>query len=175
MHRPEENAIVHRQSHAAEDEWGGRVCAENPNPDVTVEIAARLHHLVHLRHLVYCMAEDLGFSAADATQLEMCVDEACSNSIRAIQDKEGENAKTKVRIDFHFQSNGICITIYDNGSDFSNFFENAEVLTEIFDCKRRRGYGLQIIKTFMDEVRYVHTPEVGNRLRLTKYLPKRSI
>ena len=140
-------------------------------PEIAIEFTAHPEFLVIVRHMVGCLAEHAGFSAEDAMQLVLCVDEACSNSIQAIQEKEGSRPKTKVRLVIQNQPTCICFSVHDSGSDFTHHFEKAVALPEGMECAKKRGYGLQIIKTFMDEVHYVHHPEAGNHLRLTKYLP----
>ena len=139
--------------------------------EIAIEFTAQPNMLVVVRQLVNCMAEHGGFSANDAMQLELCVDEACSNSIRAILEKEGPSPVTKVRVEFKLQTTRLCISVHDSGNDFTHHFQKAVAISDNCDMTKRRGYGLQIIKTFMDEVHYVHEPEVGNRLHLTKYLP----
>ncbi|MEW6234799.1 MAG: hypothetical protein AB1656_05375 [Candidatus Omnitrophota bacterium] len=62
------------------------------------------------------------------------------------------------------------LAINDGGSDFSKEFAMAVAFHENTDRTRRRGYGLQIIKTFVDEAHHVYEPNLGNKLILTKNL-----
>lgn len=120
--------------------------------------------------MVNSLSNDLGFSEQDAMQLEMAVDEACANSIASIQEKEGDTPETKVRLEISVQQHCLRLAIVDSGNNFREQYEKAVPFHEETDRTRERGYGLQIIKTFMDEVHYIHDPNYGNKLILTKYL-----
>ncbi len=139
------------------------------NSGIAIEIDACPQYLVVVRHVVNCLAHHLGLPEKDALQLEICVDEACANSIQAIRDMEGKNPLTKIRLEVDVCSECLRINILDKGKDFSNSFRRAVPLSDITDRTRRRGYGLQIIKTLMDDVQYQYEPELGNSLQLVKY------
>ena len=139
-------------------------------PDFTIEFVPKANYLVLLRQLMNFLAEYLGFDENEALQLEMCLDEACSNSINAIE--ETGDCSQKIRIEIEIGETSLRIVVIDAGKNFSHHFEKACPLTEDTDLTMRRGYGLKIIKTFMDEVQYIHHPGVGNQLHLTKYLSK---
>ncbi|MEW6236812.1 MAG: ATP-binding protein [Candidatus Omnitrophota bacterium] len=142
------------------------------NADISIEISAHLQYLALVRSFANCLAKHLNLAAEEAVQLEMCLDEACANSIEAIREVEGEHPRTKVRIDVEIKNDHFRITIHDNGKDFSRNFAEALPLCPSSDRTRTRGYGLQIIKTLMDEVHYVHDPQAGNRLHLVKFFAR---
>lgn len=144
-------------------------------PDIAIEIAPNEQYLVILRQLMKCLAEYFGLDCADTAKLEMCVDEACANSINAIQQHALEGRDQKVRIELDIQESCICVIVQDPGDNFSHHFDKASPFGESCDRTRRRGYGLKIIKTFMDEVHYFHDPKSGNQLRLKKFLTKEEI
>ncbi len=139
-------------------------------PDFSIEVTPRLSNLVLIRKIVNSLTADLGVSEEHALQLEMAVDEACSNSIVSIREKEGETSITRVRIEISVQEHCLRLAIVDSGNNFREQYERALPFHEGTDRTRDRGYGLQIIKTFMDEVDYIHDPAFGNKLILTKYL-----
>lgn len=139
-------------------------------PDIAIEIAPNARNLAIVRHFICSLAFDLKLSNEEALQLEMCVDEACSNSIEGIRKREGKEASSFVRIEISIKANAIHLVIRDCGYDFSNAFDKASPLHDFSDRTRKRGYGLQIIKTFMDVVDYMYDPEFGNILHLVKYI-----
>lgn len=139
-------------------------------PDISIEVTPRLTNLVLIRKIVNSLAEDLGLSEKHASQLEMAVDEACANSIASIQEKEGDPPETKIRLEISVREHCLRLAIVDLGNCFEEQYKNAVPFHEGTDRTRKRGYGLQIIKTFMDEVHYIHDPNRGNKLILTKYL-----
>lgn len=138
-------------------------------PDIAIEIAPNARNLSIVRHFIGSLAYDLRFSNEEALQLEMCVDEACANSIEGINKRDGIHSGGCVRIELIVKQDAIHIIIKDGGRDFSQALKKASPLHDFSDRTRRRGYGLQIIKTFMDVVDYVHDPQTGNRLQLVKY------
>ncbi len=142
-------------------------------PDIGIEITANPDMLVLIRGFANCLAEQLNLSPSDALKLELCVDEACSNSIQAIRRIEGNQPCTKVRIEVEINPDTLRIIISDGGENFNHFFQNADPLCPHTDRTKTRGYGLKIIKTFMDEVIYDHDPDLGNRLYLIKFITKR--
>ena len=135
-----------------------------------IAIDAQPQILVVVRHFVSSLAQDLKLSPEEALQLELCVDEAGANSIQGTNEANGEDSNQLVRIEFKIEPDALHIDVIDFGEDFSHFLDRATPLTEFTDRTRKRGYGLQIIKTFMDEVSYQHDPQAGNRLHLIKYL-----
>lgn len=137
--------------------------------ELSIEINAHAQFLTVIRAFIGCLSKEMHFSPEESFQLEMCVDEACANSISAIQENEGTNPASKLRLDIQINSTYMQITIHDSGSDFSHHFHKAIPLSEKSDRTRMRGYGLQIIKTFMDDVQYVRDPQAGNQLHLIKY------
>ncbi|MGC9326726.1 MAG: ATP-binding protein, partial [Candidatus Hinthialibacter sp.] len=125
-------------------------------PDIAIEIAPNARNLSIVRHFIGSLAYDLRFSSEEALQLEMCVDEACANSIEGINNRDGNLSSSCVRIELIIKKDAIHIVIKDRGSDFSQALSKASPLHDFSDRTRQRGYGLQIIKTFMDVVDYVH-------------------
>lgn len=140
------------------------------NPDIVLEIKPSLANLAIIRNIINSVSECLGMSCEDTLQFEMAVDEACANSIASILEKEGDTPASFARLQIGIDAHRVCVQVLDTGDCFKEHYENAAPFDDSTDRNRRRGYGLQIIKTFMDEVDYIHEPGTGNRLVLTKYL-----
>ncbi|MDP8244696.1 MAG: ATP-binding protein [Candidatus Hinthialibacter antarcticus] len=138
--------------------------------DLALEINANSRWLHLVREFVNLFAQNLNLSQEDALQLEMCVDEACANSINAVEKMHADPEKCKVRIEVLIANGSIHITVVDCGADFSDPFHRALPMTGLTDRTRKRGYGLQIIKTLMDEVQYERDAKAFNRLHLIKFL-----
>lgn len=143
-------------------------------PDMILEIAPNAHDLVLVRKMIESVTREIGLKEKEALPIVMAVDEACSNSIYGIKEKEGEQPSSKVRVEVAVRDHCLRIAIKDTGKNYAEFFEKAIPFHPGTDRTRNRGYGLQIIKTFMDEVHYFHEPEIGNQLILTKYLESAS-
>ncbi|MFH1742748.1 MAG: ATP-binding protein [bacterium] len=143
----------------------------NEGPQVVrMELPASTHYLVLVRQFISSLAHQVGFIGSDVAKIELALDEACSNSIRAIRKAEGNNPTTRLQLEIECDTQSIAISVWDNGSDFSQHFENQTPLEARIGNMQTSGYGLQIIKTCMDQVIYKHLPGTGNLLRLVKYV-----
>ena len=124
----------------------------------------------------------LGLDEACAGELELCITEAATNSIR--HSYHGEPGHT-VTIELTVQPNQLCIEVSDNGTPMP-----AEQVHQLQDDKlslefqpddrkllAEGGRGLRIIRRLMDEVSYSRVGN-NNRMIMIKYLityPMRSI
>jgi serine/threonine-protein kinase RsbW len=113
------------------------------------------------------------FSPADAYNMELCVVEAVTNSIK--HSYGGEKGK-EINVIFSLSSEHLTIDVCDYGIVMdSNVLENADL--KYPDRKRAdvehiadSGRGIGIMKTLMDNVTYASGKE-GNCLTLTKNIP----
>ena len=90
--------------------------------------------------------------------LELVSSEALTNAIR-----HGARGEVPISLGYSLDANGITITVTDHGSGFD---PEAVALPE-FDQLPEGGYGVYIMKSIMDDVRYEKSP-AGNTLILTK-------
>jgi anti-sigma regulatory factor (Ser/Thr protein kinase) len=137
---------------------------------IRIEIPASTHYLVLVRQFISSLAHEIGFMSGDVAKIELALDEACSNSIRAIREVEGDCPRTRLQLQVETDKRRLAITVRDNGNDFSHHFNSEIALDDLVGNMRTSGYGLRIIKTCMDEVLYEHQPGLGNLLRLVKYV-----
>jgi serine/threonine-protein kinase RsbW len=96
--------------------------------------------------------------------MELCISEACTNAIRH---SEGLEQEAYTSVHFHLFIDRVVIQIGDEGEGF--------VLEDVpapdLNTHPERGYGLYIIKSIMDEVRYVRADK-GNYLEMIKFFDK---
>ncbi len=137
---------------------------------IVIEIPARLDYLVLVRHFICSYAQHVGFDLENVNKIELALDEACANSIRAIQQCEGGAPETLLRLEITQTPNAMSIIVIDNGQCFVEDFERRVSIQDMVKNFKTCGYGLQIIKSCMDDVQYEHLPQEGNRLSLTKFL-----
>ena len=90
--------------------------------------------------------------------LALVSSEALTNAIR-----HGEYAGRPVRLSYSIDSQTIVITVTDHGSGF----DPEAVALPDFEESPQGGYGIYIIKSIMDYMRYERTAD-GNNLILTK-------
>ena len=142
---------------------------------IRVDLPVSTHYLVLVRQFISSLAQQVGFLPSDIAKIELALDEACANSIRAIREPEGERPKTQLRLDIQADEECLTITVHDNGDDFSSEFDSETPMQALVGSMRTSGYGLRIIKTCMDEVVYSHKPGKGNTLRLVKYVNRQNM
>lgn len=90
--------------------------------------------------------------------LALVSSEALTNALR-----HGEHSGAQIRLAYTLYSDRIVITITDHGAGFD---PDAVDLPDFEECPEG-GYGIYIMKTIMDDMRYEKTTD-GNNLILTK-------
>ncbi len=90
--------------------------------------------------------------------LTLVSSEALTNGLR-----HGERSGAQIRLAYTLNPYGIVITITDHGVGFD---PDAVELPDFEECPEG-GYGIYIMKTIMDDMRYEKTAD-GNNLILTK-------
>jgi serine/threonine-protein kinase RsbW len=132
--------------------------------------------LAHIRDVVGDLARKIGFDEDEAAKIEMAVDEACSNVVKHAYspDKEWywEHRDPEIRLDIRTEGNRLVVEINDHGQgfDFANY-RPVDIEDRLREMKRG-GYGIFIMRNFMDEVQYNSNDQTGNTLRMVKYLKK---
>lgn len=134
------------------------------------------NYLPYIRAIISDLAKKVGFPEEEVAKIEMAVDEACSNVVKHAyaRDKEWcwQHRDPEIRIDIRTEHGRLVIEINDHGQrfDFANY--RAVDVTERLEKMSTNGYGIGIMRNFMDEVQYSSNNETGNTLRLVKYLKK---
>jgi len=105
----------------------------------------------------------------------MSVDEACANVVEhAYNRRRNWILKDNPQIQLHIstEKDRLIIQIQDHGQRFDFATYRPANIAERIRAMRKGGYGIAIMRQFMDEVEYKSDPETGNTLRLVKYLKK---
>jgi serine/threonine-protein kinase RsbW len=128
-----------------------------------------------IRAIISDLAHQLGFPEDEVAKIEMAVDEACSNVLEHAyaSDKDWSwNRDPKLRLEIHHALDRITILIRDHGQrfDFSDY-RPTDILERVL-AMHPGGYGVAIMRQFMDEVHYSSNDAEGNTLRMVKYLKK---
>jgi len=129
-------------------------------------------YLGAIRQAVLHTCSQAGLSDDKAAQLEMAVDEACSNIIEhsygAQRSPVVQAEDEGIRINLIRAPDRIVVEIYDRGEGFDLDESPGVQLEDYLGEHRKRGLGLYIIRCFVDEVDYQRGTAQGNCLRLTK-------
>jgi anti-sigma regulatory factor (Ser/Thr protein kinase) len=118
-----------------------------------------------LRAAVQQMCGLAGFAKLDCSKITLAVDEACTNVIKhAYHSRPG----LPIVVTCAIQETTLEITVQDQGepADIPNI--KPRPLDEI----RPGGLGVFIIRSVMDQVSYSNLPDIGNRLVMSKILPR---
>ena len=133
-------------------------------------------YLSYIRTLVGDLARKVGFPEDDVAKIEMAVDEACSNVVKhAYSPKKKwcwQHRHPEIRLNVRVVSNQLIIEINDHGQNFDFTAYRPDSIDERLKAMRTDGYGISIMRQFMDEVAYNSNNTTGNTLRLVKYLQK---
>ena len=125
----------------------------------------RFSSLAKIGRLVRRAAKEAGLNDKSAYDVELAVDEACTN---IIEHGYGGEGKGRIECTCLKTEGGLSVTLRDWGSPF----EPGHVARPRRDVPlsklRSRGAGLDLIKAAIDKVRYAQDPRGGNVLTLIK-------
>jgi serine/threonine-protein kinase RsbW len=132
--------------------------------------------LRHIRSVITDLARQVGFPEDEVAKIEMAVDEACTNIVEHAyetkRDWAWKHQNPEIRLTIHTEADRLVIQINDNGRRFDFASYRPVNLLERIRSMRSGGYGIAIMRKFMDEVEYKSDAVTGNTLRLVKHLKK---
>jgi len=138
----------------------------------TVTCPADKTHLGMLRRFVVGVAEEAGFTGEALYQIEMAVDEACSNAMVHAYGASAPAPQAVIELHLSLDPEALSVEVRDRGQGgLSGEAACREALEAYHDPAREHycGLGLLIVKQFMDEVRVASPPEKGTRVTMRKY------
>lgn len=126
-----------------------------------------------IRAMVTQAATRCGFVPEEIAKIEMAVDEACTNIIEHAYDALREHHLPEhAEIEVHAleHPDRLEITILDHSlQDFPVLDHAPEDIDQYFSEQKKRGMGLFIIRSFVDDVKHRFVDGQGNELMLIKY------
>jgi serine/threonine-protein kinase RsbW len=150
----------------------GRI-GKKPGPSGTVETDGEFLMVVPMGEdneliaatAVEQIARRLNFQPTAINQIKTAIVEACINAA-----EHSFSPDRKIYQRFRAESDRLVITISSRGIVPSSFGGSQGTSLEVAQAgQERRGWGLKLIKTLMDEVEFERVDE-GTSLRMTKYL-----
>lgn len=119
-------------------------------------------------HAVEQIARRMHFGPEAINQIKTALIEACINAA-----EHSLSPDRKIYQRFRVEDDRLVVTVASRGVVPANLAgqngQQAEGTGEKEDAKSRRGWGLKLIKTLMDEVEFERVDD-GTQLRMTKYL-----
>jgi serine/threonine-protein kinase RsbW len=133
-------------------------------------------YLSYIRGLVADLARKVGFPDEEVAKIEMAVDEACSNIVEHAYSPKKEwrwkHRDPAIRMDVRAEGDRLIVEINDHGQKFDFATYRPDSIEKRLEQMLPHGYGVFIMRKFMDEVQYSSNDETGNTLRLVKHLKK---
>ncbi len=108
-------------------------------------------------------AKNMGFSVQRIEDLKTAVSEACIN---AIEHGNKMDARMKVGIVLNPEELKLQVTVQDEGNGIGQV-RTPRIEDKIEGKEDPRGWGIFLIESLMDEVKFESTPEGGNLVRMT--------
>ncbi|APF17399.1 putative anti-sigma regulatory factor, serine/threonine protein kinase [Caldithrix abyssi DSM 13497] len=135
-----------------------------------LQITASTDNLQTIRHFIHELVQKAGFSAEQIDQIELAVDEACTNVIKhAYRFDATKPIDLEIIIDD--QKAEIIVTDYGSGFDPEKLPEPD--LNHSLKKGRAGGLGIHLMKKVMDDVRFNITPGKKTKVHLIKFKNKR--
>jgi serine/threonine-protein kinase RsbW len=144
--------------------------------EFVLETSCRGSYLAQIRAAVADRARRCGFDEHQTAQIEVAVGEACSNIVQHAyamnQQRSRQNRDPRIRLVIHHEPDCLVMELTDYGQrfDFANY-RPTDIDRSLREMENG-GYGVAIIRQFMDEVQYSSHHRDGNTLRMVKYLKK---
>ncbi len=134
-----------------------------------LKLPASSENLDIVRKFISGIAANMGFTEEDIYQIELAVDEACTNVIKHAYN-DNENVEKIINVTVHEKRDRIVITIADKGHGFDPGVLEPPDMKKFLKSGKRGGLGVHLIKTLMDEVTFNIKPGVRNEVKMVKIL-----
>jgi serine/threonine-protein kinase RsbW len=121
-------------------------------------------HLSGIRRFVAEVGEDLGIPERALYELELAVDEACTNAI----EHGYQGVGGKIEIEIQPLNGGVHVVIRSWGEPFDPHSIPEPDVSAPLEERPMGGVGLFLMRKVMDEVHFAFDSEAGNTVKMTK-------
>lgn len=130
-----------------------------------ISVKSRTENLSLIRDFVSSKTSDAGLAKDEIENVMLAVDEACTNIIKHAYNSfpDGE-----IVIKLEYNSDKLLVTIIDHGSTFDPNGIPDPDLQKHYRNGRVGGLGMFLMKTLMDDVKYITVPGKYNQVLLSK-------
>ena len=130
-------------------------------------IKSRTENLSSLRDFISDNANKAGLGTDDIDDIILAVDEACTNIIKHAYKSVPDG---EIIIEINYNSRKFTIKLIDHGSSFDPESVPVPDLQKYLRQRKVGGLGLYLMRTLMDDVKYVSVPGEYNQILLSKNL-----
>lgn len=132
----------------------------------TLSVPGVTNNLATIRAFIRRIALKGGFTEDDTEEIELAVDEACTN---AMKHAYRFNKEQSIDLEVALDSRKITIQISDRGLGFeADQIKPPDLKKSIMEGKPG-GLGIHLMRSLMDEVRFRMNPGKKNTVTLIKY------
>jgi serine/threonine-protein kinase RsbW len=133
--------------------------------DKVLVITSRTENLSKVRDFINYQALNAGFNSGDVQDIILAVDEAVTNIIKH---SYSFDPKGEIKLEIDINNNEFIITITDKGKSFDPTSVPEPDIRKYQREHRVGGFGLYLMKKFMDDVNYTSIPDNYNKVALKK-------
>lgn len=130
-------------------------------------IKSRTENLSSLRDFISDNANNAGLSTDDIDDIILAVDEACTNIIKHAYKSVPDG---EIIIEINYNTRKFTIKLIDHGNSFDPESVPVPDLQKYLRQRKVGGLGLYLMRTLMDDVKYVSVPGEYNQILLSKNL-----
>ena len=128
-------------------------------------VKSRTENLSLIRDFISSKASDAGLAGEEIENVMLAVDEACTNIIKHAYNSYPDG---EIVIKLEYNSDKLLVTIIDHGSTFDPKGIPDPDLQKHYRNGRVGGLGMYLMKTLMDDVKYITVPGKYNQVLLSK-------
>ena len=140
----------------------------NPHNQIELHIPSVMGNEKIAMDTAASMAKRMGFTEDRIEDLKTAVAEACIN---AIEHGNEMDSSTKVAITLTAEESKLQVTVKDEGKGVGKT-SAPSIENKIKGKDKTRGWGIFLIKSLMNEVKFESSPEGGNVVKMIIYLEK---
>lgn len=128
-------------------------------------VKSRTENLSLIRDFISSQASSSGLSAEEIENIMLAVDEACTNIIKHAYKSYPEG---DIVIKLESKRDKLIISIIDHGNTFDPTGVPDPDLQKYYRNGKVGGLGMYLMKTLMDDVKYISVPGKYNKVQLSK-------
>jgi serine/threonine-protein kinase RsbW len=136
---------------------------------VVVQTPGDIGYLHRIREFIAGMATEAGIDPHEIDNIELAVDEACTNIIEHGYAPDDTNKELTIRLEI--DASKLVLTVIDRARPFNILLYEPRDVNELQAEGKDGGLGIRLIKHIMDDIDYQIKDDGQNELIMTKYFP----
>jgi serine/threonine-protein kinase RsbW len=140
---------------------------KNKNNAKELRVNSRTENLSEIRDFVSTNAQSAGIPITTVENIVLAVDEACTNIIKHAYKSSPDG---EIIIKIVYDKYKLTITIKDYGKSFHPERIPLPDLQKYYKARKVGGLGMYLMKSLMDDVKYISIPGKYNQVLLSKNL-----